>query len=91
MKIYAYPILGRGGLGNMLFPWARAEIFCRKTGAQMLAPEWTRVKIGPILRGEKDKRTYMNHFDNEGYIAGIKKWVRLIAGKAHDSKDVSGN
>ena len=62
MSLYALPLVGRAGLGNMLFPWARAELFARHTGAQVLEPLWVSFRIGPYLRREPDKRRYFGFF-----------------------------
>ncbi len=71
--------VGKWGLGNMLFPWARAEVFCDRTGARMIAPQWTHLnKIGPLLRKETDLRYYTNLFDNRGYIRGPARWSALL-------------
>lgn len=77
-KLFAYPILGRAGLGNMLFPWARAEVFSLKNKAKILAPQWVHIKIGPFIRRERDKRYYIRLFDNSNYIRGIKKYIILL-------------
>ncbi len=71
--------VGRTGLGNMLFPWARAEVFRERYGVPMLAPRWTQPKIGPLLRGEKDKRYYVGLFDNSGsrYVRGPARYLIL--------------
>lgn len=66
--------IGRAGLGNLLLPWARAEIFRHRYGLAMLAPQWTTWKIGPLLRREKDLRYYTDLFSNRGYIRFLKRW-----------------
>ena len=71
-----FRILG-DGLGNLLFPWARAIIGARKYGLAAIWPTWMQFKVGPFLRWERDKRFYYGLFkpSNE-YIAGFKKlWV----------------
>ncbi|MBL9030797.1 MAG: hypothetical protein JNM80_03710 [Phycisphaerae bacterium] len=76
MTVYAYADVGRTGLGNMLFPWARAEVFRSRHGVGMLAPRWTQPKIGPLLRGERDLRYYMGLFRSAGYVRGVRRaWV----------------
>lgn len=75
--VYAYADVGRSGLGNMLFSWARAEVFANRYGVRMLAPLWVRPKIGPMLRGESDKRLYAGLFDNRSYIRGPRRWLAL--------------
>ena len=39
------------GLGNRLFYWARARVFCREHGLPMVAPRWWRPALGHLLRG----------------------------------------
>jgi len=50
--------IGGAGLGNILFPWARAKIFSKENDATFLPPPWASLKIGPWLRNESDKRNY---------------------------------
>lgn len=83
---YVHARLGRAGLGNMLFPWARAEIFAHRHHLPMLAPQWTQPKIGPLLRGEKDLRYYTGLFDNSHYLRGLRKWAALLC-RARVSED----
>jgi hypothetical protein len=82
-KVYVFPNVRRAGLGNMLFPWARAEVFRMRHGVAMLAPQWTQPKIGPLLRGEKDKRYYTGLFDNahSDYVRGLRKYLILSRSK----------
>ena len=75
---YVYADLPRTGLCNMLFTWARAAIYARNNALQMLAPSWVKInRIGPWLRGERDKRYYFNQFSNNGYLCGMRKWMVL--------------
>jgi hypothetical protein len=69
--------VGRVGLGNLLFPWARAEVFAQAFGLRMLAPQWTQFKIGPLLRRETDLRYYTNLFDNSEYVRGATRLLKL--------------
>lgn len=46
------------GLGNLLFPVARALEAQRQRGGIMVFPTMRQIKIGTYLRREKDKRTY---------------------------------
>ena len=66
------------GLGNRMFPWARAEVFASRTGARMIAPQWSQPKVGPMLRRETDLRTYLNLFDSSGYLRGPARWHALL-------------
>jgi len=81
---YAYAEVGRAGLGNRLLPWARCEVFSREHNVPMLAPQWVRIKIGPLLRHEIDSRLYMGQFDSSSYIHGVEKWAILLAGRKMD-------
>lgn len=60
------------GLGNLLFPWARAEILAKKYNGYLIAPTWRNLKLGPILRREKDFRTYGDIFKHRS----IKKFMQ---------------
>ncbi len=63
------------GLGNLLFPWARAVCFARRLGVPLLWPTWPQVKLGPILRKEVDKRFYISTFAaTPAYVSG---WPKL--------------
>jgi len=67
------------GLGNMLFPWARAVIWANQEGKPMIYPTWPQVKLGPWLRRERDKRAYFEDFvPREGEIVGLKKFREMI-------------
>lgn len=85
--VYAYPDVGRSGLGNMLFAWARAEVFAHRRGVRILAPQWVKPKIGPMLRGEKDKRLYVGLFDNRGFVTGPRRWWALSRADRIDEAD----
>ena len=79
--VFANPIMSRTGLGNMLITWARAEVFARDHQCPILAPRWTHwMRIGPWLRGDKDKRFYLSMFSNTGMIDGAKKMAIKILG-----------
>ncbi len=71
--------IGGAGLGNILFPYARAAVYARDHECQMIWPTWPSVKVGPWLRRERDKRFYGNLFTNRlGYIDGWHK-IKLLA------------
>jgi hypothetical protein len=83
-NVFGYPILGRYGLGNMLFPWARCYIWCRDNGIPMIAPRWTYLRIGPYLRREGDKRNYGRLFRNQGYVRGLRQILLLLTGVRYE-------
>ena len=89
MKKYVYPKLskydigcvrlGGGGLGNLLFIFARSIVLAEKINSQIIWPTWPSIKVGPRIRREKDKRFYGDLFKNDGtYIAGAKKMKYLL-------------
>jgi hypothetical protein len=80
MGHFGYPDLMRAGLGNMLYPWARCVLWCRSEQAEMLAPRWFKLRLGPYLRREADKRRYDRLFRSEGYVRGGKRALVLTTG-----------
>lgn len=81
-NLYGYPEMGRYGLGHSLLAWARCVVWCHKTGAKMVGPRWLRFRIGPYLRGERDKREYFKLFNNKGLIGEpLRGLLMLISDK----------
>ena len=76
-KLYGYPSLLKAGLGNMLFPWADCYLWCKDHEAEMIAPYWTKLRIGPYLRREKDKRSYQRLFKPQDQVSGFKRLFLL--------------
>lgn len=73
--IYVYPKLTKSGLGNLLFDWARAEVFAEKYKLSILNPRWVRFdRIGVWLRHERYKRYYGNCFRAAGFVTGFRRW-----------------
>ena len=66
MKKYVVPIIGRAGLGNELFPVLRAASISKQEARSLLWPTWFQLRIGPLLRGEADKRFYWRLFRTPG-------------------------
>lgn len=85
--LYGYPALMKAGLGNMLLPWARCVLWCKDNNAQMIAPYWTKVRIGPFLRGERDKRQYQLLFNHACQISGIARVTILALTRRIDESD----
>ena len=46
------------GLGNLLFPIARAVVGSETFGGRVVIPTMRQIKVGTYLRRERDKRTY---------------------------------
>lgn len=94
---FAYPRLGGvdlgvvrlagPGLGNLLFPWARAVVFARACGGRVLWPTWRQAKLGPLLRGERDLRHYHGLFSpTDAYVTGLRREVvRLTCRRVSES------
>ncbi|MDI1483033.1 hypothetical protein [Polyangium sp. y55x31] len=54
--------LPRTGLGNMLLVWARAAAFAELNGLPLVTTGFGAVRVGPWLRGERQKRIYVADF-----------------------------
>lgn len=89
-RVHVYVRPGRTGLGNMLFPWARAIVFSEAHNIPMLSVRWTQPKVGPILRRERDARLYMGLFSSRGYVSGIRKWAALLTLPRVSEDDAGG-
>jgi len=68
--------VGGPGLGNLLFPWARAVVLSKKYNIERICSTWKTIKIGTYVRKERDKRVYADLF-NESGVCRIKKWFIL--------------
>ena len=69
--------LGGAGLGNILFPWARAILYAKRNNLQRIQTTWRTLKIGTFLRFERDKRMYFNLFSGKDGVSGFKKFLLL--------------
>lgn len=69
--------IGGPGLANCMFMAAQAWIASGKDESKFISPTWIKLSIGPYLRRERDKRTYINLFKPKG-IRGIAKIAKLI-------------
>jgi len=80
------------GLGNLLLPWARCQIAANQGRGELLSSTWPQVKVGPWIRGEPDKRSYVGHFCPEpGSLSGAKKALILAAGRRiKETEDLPG-
>ncbi len=65
------------GLGNLMLPVARAIIRSERAGDIMIYPTWTQLKIGPMLRREKDNRFYSNEFCGRDLL-DWRNWLEAI-------------
>lgn len=83
---YVYPDLGREGLGNLLFPLARALVLCEVLDAQLLLPQWHKLRLGPMIRRERDLRRYHRLFLRPSPRA-VAKRARVLATSTLVSED----
>jgi hypothetical protein len=68
------------GLGNLLFPWARARVCAKTNMLQVIDPTWLQFKPGPYIRREKDKRGYYDLFmPAQNSVTGINKIIKLLS------------
>lgn len=97
---YCYPALsdkdlgwfriGGPGLANCMFFAVNAYISaCKYTsgGGNFVTPTWRKFSLGPILRGERDKRIYSSLFKDIGINGVKKKWI-ILTKKIFNRKDV---
>lgn len=97
--IYAFPKLGGyecgglrlggGGLGNILFPFARCALASKRMNLKRINPSWSALHVGPFLRGERDSRFYGNLFSNTFGISGVRKSMIMRLGQWVREKDIS--
>jgi hypothetical protein len=74
MTLYVLPRLGKAGLGNELFAYLRAvEYASESPGAVLVAPRWFQFRIGPTLRGERDKRQYWTLFPSPSLTQRVQR------------------
>lgn len=72
-KKYACAMLPRTGLANQLFPWARAVVWSKLRAVELLPTIWFTLRIGPLLRGEKDLKFYSNIFKPAGFSGVLRR------------------
>jgi hypothetical protein len=85
--MYCRAVLPNAGLGNKLFPWARCRVFSLEHGVPIMTPRWSQIKLGPLLRHDRDARTYTNLFKPAppGQVSGARQlWLRLRAARSVD-------
>lgn len=78
MGDYVYPRLGRSGLGNLLWTWAKSYVWAAEHDAEILAPQWGYVDWRRCLHRDPDQRRYHSFFTNQGYIQGIRRTHLLL-------------
>jgi hypothetical protein len=88
--IYGYPDVGRHGLGHSLLAWGRCQLWCRDQEATPLAPRWLRLRVGPWLRRERDKRNYFLLFRTGNAVGGLRRtWILATTRQVDESEAAS--
>lgn len=77
--LFGHADVGHFGLAHSLLAWARCRLWCDRHAVPMLAPSWLQPRVGPFLRGERDKRQYHLLFEFGDYVRGLRK-LRVLAG-----------
>jgi hypothetical protein len=95
--MYVFPLLGGyeciffrlfgPGIGNSLLVWARALVYSQRYNLKMLQPTWNNFSLGPIIRKQKDFRTYNDIFkENCNHLNNVR--LLLIKKKIFEEKIV---
>ena len=71
--------LPKTGLGNQLFPLMKAIIFAHINKLPIIITGYHRLRIGPLLRGEKSTRNYRNYFTFQKSLFG--EWLDRLQEK----------
>jgi hypothetical protein len=69
--------VGGGGLGNIMFPWAKAIVYAKNNNLKRIQTSWKNLKFGTVIRRERDKRMYLDLFTGNDGIGGIRKFLLL--------------
>jgi hypothetical protein len=83
-RLYGTAVLGRYGLTHGMLAWARCRLWCEQNGATMVAPFWFKLRIGPYLRRERDKRNYFLLFGPGKALSGARRLAVLARSVAID-------
>ncbi|WP_428535369.1 alpha-1,2-fucosyltransferase [Rhodopila sp.] len=68
------------GIGNCLYVYFHAVVLAKQANARLIAPTWSSVKIGPLLRMERSLRRYGTMFRaHPDEVHGPMKAVRLAS------------
>lgn len=83
MRSQSIAVLPNAGLGNVLFPWAKAHVCGALNGIPACAVGWNRPHIGPLLRRQRQWRYQRSPFRQVlsqialcGLIAGSGRVIR---------------
>lgn len=94
--------LPKAGLGNQLFPLMQAAVFAHLNHLELIVIGYHRLKLGPYLRKEKNKRKYQGFFIFQKSILGegmdklrvkkmLKNWSVVYEPEVKPLPEVSKN
>jgi hypothetical protein len=73
---FVLAITPRAGLGNKLLVWARAAVFATLNNLPLYVSPWEQIRIGPLLRRERDKKIYSSLFYHRHRLAFYLHLIR---------------
>ena len=87
--LYAYPrFVRQSGIGNRLFPWARAYLFAKAHGAKLIWPNWEHLRVGVLFKGGVRWQDFPgkiflfgNFMPDHTYVSGLRKQIILRTGQ----------
>src|SRR6185437_5491535 len=67
------------GIGNCFYAYFHAVVMAKHANARLIAPTWSSIKIGPLLRMERSLRRYGTMFrPHPDEVGGAMKAMRLL-------------
>ena len=73
---FCWARLPRAGLGNKLLVWGRAVIFARLSDLPLWVTGFNKIRIGPILRGERSRYYFRQFSHGSGDLC--RRWLRAL-------------
>lgn len=90
-QLYVMAEVGRGSLGDKLFPWARCEAFRHQWRVPMLAPRWGNTPRVPWIGRRKDGGSQAGSFVDPNWVRGLARMrILLTARRASEGDFVPG-
>src|SRR6476661_1072465 len=86
-QLYASVEGSEGGLGRMMLPWARCEIFHQKWNAPMLAPTCSRGWLTRVTQLGIGKWGWPTSFNRLNYVTGLSRLRVLLSARKVAEKD----
>jgi hypothetical protein len=90
-QLYVMADVGRGSLGDKLFPWARCETFRHQWRVPMLAPRWGDAPRVPWIGRRKEGGSQTGSFVDPDWVRGLARLrILLTAHRASEGDFVPG-